>query len=99
MIIILIELAFLIAVVTCCITQSKGKFKINCLLFNDKSFFLFFLFVVLQGISAQILAALLILLSLLSLMTLIYFLRKFLFELHLAEYNSFSFISRRCDQR
>ncbi len=85
MIIILIELAFLIAVVTCCITQSKGKPSFA--FFDDKSFFFFFLL----GILAQILAALLILLSLLALMTLIYFLRKFALKLqHLTEYNSLS---------
>jgi hypothetical protein len=32
-IIILVELAFLVAVVTCCITQSKSKIKINRFLF------------------------------------------------------------------
>jgi hypothetical protein len=84
-IIVLVEIAFLIAVITCCITQSKSILKINrwFLILN----WLFFL----KGILGLILAVLLILLSLIALMTLIYFLRKFLYVFHLAK-NIFSHI-------
>jgi len=67
--IILIELAFLIAIITCCIIQSKSKnihMKTKNMLLR-----LFLLVIDNQG---QILAALLIVISFLALMTLIYFL-------------------------
>jgi hypothetical protein len=79
-IIILVELAFLIAVVSCCSIQSKSK-KLHIL----SSLFFF-----LSDTQGQILAALLIVLSFLALMTLIYFLRKYLFDLLISIINFYS---------
>lgn len=69
-IMILVELGFLIAIIFCCITQTKSNrkntFDSHCL----KHFHLF------SDSLGQILAVFLILISLFVLMTLIYFLRK-----------------------
>jgi hypothetical protein len=91
-IIILVELAFLVAVVSCCSIQSKSK-KLKT------SYRIIINFFFLSDTQGQILAALLIVLSFLALMALIYFLRKYLFHLLILIIIFPISISRRYTQR